>query len=112
MEVVSESEILVKLDQERIYEHVDLNSQFVPAQITGLAMMNETIKTPLHLAISVNGIIRSVTRTYPHKDTMHEWSTIVPESSFQTGKNNVEVFHLVPESWISYRGAYEKKGRR
>ncbi|MFO8239529.1 MAG: sulfatase-like hydrolase/transferase, partial [Dissulfuribacterales bacterium] len=98
IEIIKESEIMVKLDQEKAYEQVDLNSPFVPAQVTGLAMMKRTIKAPLYLAVSVNGIIRAVTRTYPYKDTVHEWSAVVPESSFQEGSNRVEVFHLIPKT--------------
>ena len=98
IEVVGGSGIMVEFDQERLYEHVDLNAPFVPAQITGRILMGGTIETPLNLAVSINGIIRAVTRTYPLESGMHEWSAIVPELSFRPGKNDIEVFHIAQDA--------------
>ena len=93
------SNITVEVDQAKLYENVDPGAPFVPAQITGLAIMSRNKEgTPLNLAISVNGQIRAVTRTYPHKDNIHEWSAIVDEVSFQSGKNEIEIFHLVQKA--------------
>ena len=96
--VEGNSNITVELDQAKLYENVDPGAPFVPAQITGLAMVNKNKETSLNLAISVNGKIQAVTRSYPSKDNIHEWSAIVDESSFQAGKNEIEIFHLVQKA--------------
>jgi hypothetical protein len=96
--VVEGSGIMVELDQARLYEHVAPDAPFVPAQITGCIMMARPIETTMNLAVSVNGIIRAVTRTYPAEGSMHEWSAIVPELSFRPGKNDIEVFHLAQDT--------------
>ncbi|MBE9551373.1 MAG: sulfatase-like hydrolase/transferase [Proteobacteria bacterium] len=96
--VVEGSGIMVELDQARLYEHVAPDAPFVPAQITGCIMMAQPIETTMNLAVSVNGIIRAVTRTYRVEGSIHEWSAIVPELSFRPGKNDIEVFHLAQDT--------------
>ncbi len=89
--LVGESEIMVELDQARLYEHIDPDAPFVPAQITGRILMGGTAEAPLNLAVSVNGTIRAVSKTFPLEKGIQRWSTIVPESSFREGKNDIEV---------------------
>ena len=96
--VVEGSGIMVELDQARLYEHVAPDAPFVPAQITGCITTARPIESTMNLAVSVNGIIRAVTRTYPVEGSIHEWSAIVPELSFRPGKNDIEVFHLAQDT--------------
>ena len=73
---------------------VDLGSDFIPAHITGQvtpALLNDQ---PISLAVAVNGTIQAVTQPWsvPINGRHGSWSAVVPESSFQTGRNTVEVF--------------------
>jgi hypothetical protein len=47
---------------------------------------------PTILAVAVNGTIRAVTRTYLLDGFRDRWAALVPESSFQPGKNDVQFF--------------------
>ena len=89
--VTGESGIVVDFDQVGLYENVDPDAPFVPAQITGVILKADT-DVPLNLALAVNGTIRATTRTYPLEGGIHEWSAIVPETSFRAGKNDIEIF--------------------
>ena len=46
----------------------------------------------LPLAVSVNGRIAAVTRTYRDEDGVVRFSALVPESAFRPGANPVGVF--------------------
>jgi hypothetical protein len=94
LDVIAESAITVKLNQALLYEIINKDAPFVPAQINGLAVMDERTETPLDIAVAVNGRIKAVTRTYPFKKGIEKWSAIVPEDSFREGKNDIQVFTI------------------
>jgi hypothetical protein len=89
---VVEGNLMVELDRAVFYENVDLNAKFSDSQIGGRICLNTNDSVRLNLAISVNGVIRATTRTLPSKRGAAEWSAMVPETAFQFGKNEVEVF--------------------
>ncbi len=47
---------------------------------------------PTFLAVAVNGTIRAVTRTYLLDGFRDRWAVLVPESSFDPGKNEVQFY--------------------
>ena len=50
---------------------------------------------PADLAIAVNGTIRAVTRTISVRNDVEAFSAVVPENSFRSGDNTVDVFAIV-----------------
>ncbi len=75
------------------YEKVDLKSNFIPAYVSGI------IRAPkdsdrFTLQILVNGMTRAVTMTFPERKGRIRFGALVPESSFQQGKNRIEVVIL------------------
>jgi hypothetical protein len=74
------------------YDRVNLRSATVPAWVTGHL---QGVPAGRDLAIAVNGRIAAVTRSF-HLATGSEtlFASMVPESSFRTGRNRVELFEL------------------
>jgi hypothetical protein len=91
---IVEGDFTVELDQELFYANVDPEAPFVNSHITGLVFLDGHTGAKVNLAISVNGTIRAVTRTFPLERGEAEWSAMVPETAFRGGKNHVEVFIL------------------
>ena len=89
-----EPPVQITIDRPGSFTDVDLRSDFIPAYITGQvtpALLNgETVS----LAVAINGIIQAITHPWsvPINGRHGSWSAVVPESSFQTGRNTVEVF--------------------
>ncbi len=83
----------VEINQRNLFANVDPKSSFIPAHITGRVLGTEEEK-PLYLAITVNRVIRAVTRTwtFPVRGERNRWSAVVGERAFRPGRNEVEVF--------------------
>ncbi|NQU04629.1 MAG: sulfatase-like hydrolase/transferase [Calditrichaeota bacterium] len=92
IDMVGVSKIVVEFDQAEILNHVDFDAQFIPAQISGYLMLSGTTEASLDLAIAVNRTIRAIIKSYPIKRGVKKFSVVVPETSFQEGKNIVEAF--------------------
>ncbi|MBC8459374.1 MAG: sulfatase-like hydrolase/transferase [Deltaproteobacteria bacterium] len=84
--------ITVELDHSVFYANIDPSALFLPCCISGRVFLNNNNGVNLNLAISINGIIRAVTRTLPLEGGVAEWHAIVPETSFISGENHVKVF--------------------
>jgi hypothetical protein len=67
------------------------SSRFVPAHIGGQIVRRAHAKN--ELAISVNGRIRALTRSFPLYG-QERFTALVPESSFVSGKNVVDVYDV------------------
>ncbi|MDX1644833.1 MAG: sulfatase-like hydrolase/transferase [Thermoanaerobaculia bacterium] len=81
----------VRLDQAEQYRQVDLDGDFLPAQIFGRARSlvgDETLD--VELALAVNGVVRAVTRTFDENGI--RFAAMVPEESFVEGANRVDVY--------------------
>ncbi|MBW2031857.1 MAG: hypothetical protein JRJ31_22630 [Deltaproteobacteria bacterium] len=74
------------------YDNVDPASSFVPARIVGVLRSGGTGEEKKALAVSVNGIVRALTRSYMARDGSKKFSAVVPEGSFRKGKNEVDLF--------------------
>ena len=46
------------------------------------------------LAAGVNGVIRGTARTFPVDSSNHGFAIMVPEESFHSGKNSIQIFIL------------------
>lgn len=83
----------VETDQRKLFDYVDLKSNFVPAKINGKLFLKNSGSAAPSIAISVNGIIQGVTDTYLTNKGL-VFSTVIPDTSFRQGKNDV-AFYLI-----------------
>ena len=83
----------VELDGDDFFRNVDLDGPFILAHITGRISNGTGFSTPLHLAVSINGVIRAVTRTASPKG-VQEFSALIPEDSFRSGSNDVSIYRI------------------
>ena len=84
----------ITLDRPDSFTAVDLESDFIPAYISGHVTPDLLNGKPVSLAVVVNGTIQAVTQplSVPVKGRYGSWSAVVPEAAFQSGHNTVEVF--------------------
>lgn len=82
-----------ELDGEDFFRNVDLDSPFILAHITGRIRNGTGSSAPLHLAVSINGVIRAVTRTASPRG-VEEFSALVPEDSFRIGSNDISIYRI------------------
>ena len=85
------ADVSLQLDGAFWWNHVDPESEVVPARISGRLDVSAEAGEPLHLAIVINGTIQAVTRTFAEGQSIM-FSAIVAEKSFREGYNHVEVF--------------------
>jgi hypothetical protein len=90
-------DLTVTFDQEQYFSDVDPDSTFIPAEISGSVFSSRPVKEPINLAISINDTIRAVTRTISTNKGEARFSAVVPEESFRSGVNAVEVFKVFEE---------------
>ncbi|HJZ10935.1 MAG TPA: sulfatase-like hydrolase/transferase, partial [Acidobacteriota bacterium] len=95
---VKEANIEAELFGENTYQNVDLNSRYVPSLIGGQLLVGKGNSRNFVLGISVNGAIRAVTQTFTVGKEVQGFAAIVPESSFNNGKNEIEVFDMTSNS--------------
>jgi hypothetical protein len=86
MQVLSESFLSL--------QSVAPNRAFVPVLITGRVEQEPPAIGPLPLAIAVNGVVHSVTRTTTAYGAAHYFAAIVPEAAIHAGANVLEVFAI------------------
>ncbi len=76
-----------------LFDAVDPGSDFIPALVEGFVEPARPLEQPLELAIAVNGAVAATTRSHRHAmgRGVYPFSTMVPESVFRAGANDVEV---------------------
>lgn len=79
------------IDNEDLYERITLNAPFIPAHITGQLDMGKDVGVQ-KIAVSVNGVVSAVTQTFHDPTGEIVFSAVVPESSFRSGRNQIDVF--------------------
>ncbi len=86
--------LAVELADAWTYDQVDLGGRFIPAHITGRVSGHRPPDgaPPIELAVAVNGRIRATTHTFIDRIGELRFAAMVPESSFRTGRNQVEVY--------------------
>ncbi|MFH1116259.1 MAG: sulfatase-like hydrolase/transferase [Pseudomonadota bacterium] len=82
------------LDNEGFFAEMDHAADFLFGNISGVLKARNPRRVPSSLAIAVNGTIRAVTRTIPVGDDAEAFSAVVPENSFRSGDNAVDVFSI------------------
>ena len=73
------------------YADVDLDAPFLPAHVTG-ALFSATETGQRELAVAINGVIRTTTRTHWAKTDPPRFSAMVSPNAFRAGENAVEIF--------------------
>lgn len=95
---VGDIPVQITFDRPETFTNVDLESDFIPAYITGqVSPPTSPDGQPVWLAVAVNGRIQAVTRPWrePISGRQGEWSAVVPETAFRAGHNTVEVLMVV-----------------
>lgn len=83
----------VQSDQVKLFDFIDMKSNFIPAKISGKVSVGISGKSNPVVAISINGIIQGVAETqFARKELI--FSTVIPEDAFRQGKNDIR-FYLV-----------------
>lgn len=120
----------VDLNDKNSFQHVDLNSNFVPVFIVGRALFRQRQRQRILLGVWINGTFRGVTRTFlPDRNSagwlktlllransnsgrkvlnleeIQAFGIVVPESSFRQGKNDVKIIPL--EKWDRFAFKFE-----
>ena len=88
--------VRARLDGETLLADVRLASGFVPARIVGSLDGREAVPGA-SLAIALNGRIVATTRTYAQDGNVH-FATLVPETAFRNGINDVDLFGVLTTS--------------
>ena len=90
---VAAADIAVTVDAPELLGAVDLESDFVPAHVTGTAGGPDGAPPPL-LAVALNGVVAAVTRPYPFRAYGSDaaWEAIVDPGLLRPGANALEVF--------------------
>ena len=85
--------LVVTVDAAELLGAVDLESDFVPAHITGTATVPDGAPPPL-LAVALNGVVAAVTRPYPFRAYGRDgaWEAIVDPGLLRPGANTLGVF--------------------
>lgn len=91
---VEETPVQITIDRPESFTNVDLQSDFIPAYITGQVTPPTLHNRPISLAVAVNGTIQAVVQPWsvPIQGKQGVWSAVVPEIAFQAGQNTVQVF--------------------
>lgn len=89
---ITKGNVKSEIDHREAFGNVDLEAQSLPARITGHLFLRSETSNPLNLAIGVNGTIWAVTRTFGQNGRIANFSAMVPETVFRSGKNAIEVF--------------------
>ncbi len=90
----SKNDLYISLDNDILFQTVNINSDFIPSYIKGSLSGDNIIPADMDLAISVNGTIQCVTRMYGKQGKKAHFTAMVPENSFQSGKNTVQVYTI------------------
>jgi len=89
----------VKLEFRRFGDMANSDpSEILPCYFEGRVCSPLPTSEPIVLAVSVNGIIRGVTRTYRPQKFRDQWTVLIPENSFHAGKNDVRFYSVTGSS--------------
>jgi hypothetical protein len=90
LEVTDAGGASAEIDQERELDAVDLAGEYIPVRLTGRVSGDEQ-DSPRDLAVSVNGSIVAVARSYLLEGE-ERVSVLVPESALRRGANDVALY--------------------
>jgi hypothetical protein len=82
------SEIQLELARPILFPVAE-NAPYLPCYFCGFVASHDVAKQPVELAVSVNGVIRAVTRTYTDKKSNEMWAAMVAPNAFQRTADNI-----------------------
>ena len=88
------SELEVDSDQLPLFEDIDPESGLLPALLQGAIKGAGAGGEPLHLAIAVNGVVETTTKTTAWAGSDGYFITMIPERALGKGRHSVEFFHV------------------
>ena len=87
------STVQCALDDGNYYRNVDTDSDFILTNVCGrISRRRQELPAILDLAVAVNGKIRGVTRSYMDDGGQERFSSVLPDTDFRPGNNNVTVY--------------------
>jgi len=90
------SPVQCDLDYQNYYQNVDPDSYFILTNVSGrLSRRQEKPPAVLDLAVAVNGKIRGVTRSYVDEDGVERFSSVLSDTDFRSGYNEVTVYLVI-----------------
>ena len=89
--VRSDAELVIEIDHAAFFKNVSLNSDFLPAFISG--SVDWPGREAADLAIALNGRLAAFTTAYIEGDVWH-FSALLPEALFRDGENRIRVLGL------------------
>lgn len=89
---MGEGRLLVKLADAEAFRTVDPDGPYLPAHVAGELEGAEPEAAALELAVSVNGAIRAVTRSYTEEPGRPRFTAMLPSDALREGPNDVRVF--------------------
>jgi hypothetical protein len=98
LEKHGKTDLEITIDQEQFFPDIDLNSPFIPAEITGSVFSVRSGEEPIVLAVAINDTIHAVTQAISTREGDALFSAVVPEESFRSGSNTVKIFKVSEES--------------
>jgi len=98
MKFAKRSRISVSIDNKRFWDNVHLNGRIIPVTVSGRIVDKRHRKPVTELAVSVNGTIYAVTRSF----TLNGWKfdkfvCLIPEFALREGQNTVEAFITIKD---------------
>lgn len=94
----SDGSLTVRLDHPELFTDVDLDADPFPARLTGTLSSSSEQVGEVILAVSLNGSIEAVVRSYNEEGTTR-FQAMLPPAAFRPGDNEVRV-HLVRGSGV------------
>ncbi len=92
---VDAEDLTASIDGEPLLRSVDLDSALVPAHISG-GISGEDAREGIRLVVAVNGTIAGVGQSFDSNGSI-VFSSYVPESAFQEGANDVQVYAVTEQ---------------
>ena len=87
----SDAALAVEVDHAAYFENVSLDSDFLPAHISGSVEWSG--RETVDLAIALNGQLAAFTTAYV-KDEEWKYSALLPEAQIREGENHIRVFGM------------------
>ena len=84
--------LLFDADTTELFEDVRLGEKPVPMLVSGRIVAPEHRQEPIDLALAVNGVVVSTTRTFSRPSAELSFMLIAPVGALKDGRNSLEIF--------------------
>lgn len=98
-DTVVSSGLRVRIRESDLYEDVDVVGAVIPARIGGI--VSGDVDGDEVLAVSVNGVVGAVTRTYRDEGTI-SFLAMVPPELFVDGPNDIDIYEVTPDGDLEH----------